>query len=150
VTEFAWLLVAQQDHGVIRPGNLSLQLGTDLLYAGLLQLAEIFALVDLGVFGGSHTRTPPPGQQAPARGERFLSQHEVLVGHPPEACRSESACIGMGWGQDWGQRSRSDWLASSTRGCRKRGGRGPCRNPKFHALLAEGADGLALVNLVLE
>jgi hypothetical protein len=36
--------------------------------------------------------------------------------------------------------------ASSTRVCRKRGGRGPCRNLKFHALLTEGDDELALVN----
>ncbi len=26
-----------------------------------------------------------------------------------EACRSESACVGVGWGQEWGQRSKSNW-----------------------------------------
>ena len=34
---------------------------------------------------------------------------EILV----ETCRSESDDVGVGWGKDWGKRSRSDWLASS-------------------------------------
>ena len=38
---------------------------------------------------------------------------EILV----ETCRSESASVGVGWGNDWGQWSKSDWLTSSNRGC---------------------------------
>jgi hypothetical protein len=30
----------------------------------------------------------------------------ILVG----ACRSESDDVGVGWGQEWGQRSKSNWL----------------------------------------
>ena len=30
-----------------------------------------------------------------------------------EACRSESGDVGVGWGKDWGKRSRSDWLTST-------------------------------------
>ena len=32
----------------------------------------------------------------------------ILVG----ACRSELGDVGVGWGQDWGQRSRSNWPTS--------------------------------------
>ena len=33
-----------------------------------------------------------------------------------EACRSESDEVGVGWGKDWGKRSKSNWLTSSTQG----------------------------------
>ena len=37
-----------------------------------------------------------------------------------EAYRPESDDVGVGWGQDWGQKSKSNWLTSSARGCRQR------------------------------
>jgi hypothetical protein len=32
------------------------------------------------------------------------------------ACRSESDDVGVGWGKDWGKRSKLDWLPSSNLG----------------------------------
>ena len=73
----------------------------------------------------------------------------VSGGNLLKGCQSESDDVG--WvGVRLGLEIEIKLAASSTRVCRKRGGRGPCRNLKFHALLTEGADGLALVNLVLE
>jgi hypothetical protein len=45
----------------------------------------------------------------------------ILVG----ACRTESNDVGVGWGKDWGKRSKPNWLTSSTRGCRQRSCDGP-------------------------
>jgi hypothetical protein len=37
---------------------------------------------------------------------RYADFRGILV----EACRSESDDVGVGWGKDWGKRSRSNWL----------------------------------------
>ncbi len=47
------------------------------------------------------------------------------------ACRSESDDVGMGWGKDWGKRSKSNRLPSSTRGCRQRFTMGLMGSPVF-------------------
>ena len=34
----------------------------------------------------------------------------VSGGNLLEGCQSESDDVGVGWGKDWGKRSRSNWL----------------------------------------
>jgi hypothetical protein len=53
-------------------------------------------------------------------GCRLMSENALpdrdFRGSLVEACRPESASVGVGWGQ----RSKSNWLPSSRRGCHKR------------------------------